>query len=77
MHIKAIRQFLEDHPQVESQKMTTSQTNRGIVKPESLGTNAPYIHKYATISDPNSGIPIVAPATVFVSHAWRYPFTTL
>ena len=74
MHIKAIRKFLEDHPQVKSQKMTTSQINRGIVKPESLGTNEPYIHKYATISDPNTGIPYVATATVFVSHAWRYPF---
>lgn len=73
MHISAIRKFLDDHPQVRSENLTTSQCNRQIVKSESEGTGKPYINKYVGLKD-KKGKPLVAPATVFISHAWRYPF---
>ena len=44
------------------------------MKPESLGTGNPYISKYLDLCDSKTGKPLVAPATVFVSHAWRYSF---
>lgn len=75
LHISAIRQFLQDHPEIQSSKLTTSQTNSAVVKPETLGTNEPYIAKYVDRYDAN-GIPLTAPATIFVSHAWRYEFAS-
>ena len=54
--------------------MTTSDFNRGIVKDKTRGTNAPFIDLYKDEIDINTGKPLVAPATVFVSHAWKYPF---
>lgn len=75
MHISAIRKFLTDHPEVTANNLTTSQTNKAVVKPESLGTNKPYIDKYTGQTN-ELGWPCVAPATVFVSHAWKYPFSS-
>ena len=77
MHIAAIRKFVEEHPDVESELLTTSQINSQYVKPETLGTNQPFINKYIDMVDPDSGKPLVAPATVFVSHAWRYNFNMI
>lgn len=74
MHISAIRKFLADHPNVVKESLTTSGTNRAVIKPESLGTNKLYINLYKGQTGEN-GVPLVAPATVFVSHAWRYSFT--
>lgn len=51
--------------------MTTSDTNRAVIKPETAGTDNPYIHLYIGCKD-EAGRNLVAPATVFVSHAWRY-----
>ena len=73
MHIDAIRKFVADHPQVKSEHLTTSQCNRTIVKSESAGTGKPYIGKYESLKT-SDGKPMVALATVFVSHAWQYPF---
>lgn len=73
MHISAIRKFLSDHQVVVAENLTTSQINRAVVKPETEGTNKPYIEKYSGITD-GSGTALVAPATVFVSHAWKYSF---
>ena len=44
------------------------------MKPKTKGTQQPYIEKYVGMRDPNSGVAFVSPATVFVSHAWRYAF---
>ena len=73
MHIDAIRKFIADHPHVKSEHLTTSQCNRTIVKSESAGTGKPYIGKYESLKA-SDGKPMVALATVFVSHAWQYPF---
>ena len=74
MHMFAIRKFLDDHQEKISKGMTTSDFNRGIVKDKTKGTNAPFIDLYKDEMDIKTGKPLVAPATVFVSHAWKYPF---
>lgn len=70
----AIREFLDEFPQAISENMTTSQINRAIIKPQTEGTGVPFINGYL-YEKSDAGIPFVAPATVFVSHAWRYPFS--
>ena len=74
LHITAIRKFIEDHPEVKSKSLTTSQINSAFIKPETKGTDHPYIQKYATKRDKKTEQPLVSSATVFVSHAWRYSF---
>ena len=76
MHIEAFRKFVSDHPEVKSKHMTTSQISSIIIKPETLETNQPYINHYiGTKSDTSSRKrELTGPSTVFVSHAWRYPF---
>ena len=74
MHITAIWKFLNDHLLVQSEKLTTSQTNRTYIKKETAGTNKPFIAQYIGKVDAAKGVPLIAKATVFVSHAWRYPF---
>ena len=66
--------FIKKYPTVEDDCLTTSGTNKAVDKPMTLGTNHPFINKYVGISDPESGVPFVSSATVFVSHAWRYEF---
>ena len=73
MHITAIRKFLNDHPDVTAKGWTTSDINREVVRPESKGTSKPYIDLYKTLNTAE-GKPYVAPATIFISHAWRYKF---
>ena len=73
MYIDAIRKFVADYPQAKSEHLTTSQCNHTIVKSESAGTGKPYIGKYESLKT-SDGKPMVALATVFVSHAWQYPF---
>ena len=74
MHISAIRKFVHNHPTVKSEHLTTSQIDRAFIISESADTGQPYIHLYADLCDDIKGVPLVAPATVFVSHAWRYAF---
>lgn len=74
MHITAIRRFIEDHPKVKVDHLTTSEINSAFVKPETKHTNQSYIQLYKDAQDPTTGIPLVSTATVFVSHAWRYAF---
>ena len=74
MHITAIRRFIKDHPRAKAEHLTTSQLNSAAVKPESFCSGNPYIPKYLDLCDSKTGKPLVAPATVFVSHAWRYSF---
>ena len=73
MHISAIRRFLREHPAVKAERLTTSQTSRRFVKNETYAMNKPYISIYEGEYDEN-GKALIAPATVFVSHAWRYEF---
>ena len=74
LHITAIRKFLSDHPQIRKNNLTTSQINSAVIKPETKAINSCYIEKYIDLCDSSNGKPLVAPATVFVSHAWRYEF---
>mgnify|MGYP001804211755 FL=1 len=74
MHITAIWKFLNDHPLVQSEKLNTSQTYRTYFKKETAGTNKPFIAQYIGKVDAAKGVPLIAKVTVFVSHAWRYPF---
>ena len=74
LHITAIRKFIRDHPEVKSDSLTTGDINTTIVKPETAGTGSPYLYKYINTCDEVSGVSYTAPATVFVSHAWRYNF---
>ena len=74
MHINAIRAFINDHPIVIDEQLTTSGINRKIVKPETEGISKPYIDTLANTNDPQTVIPYVSAATVFVSHAWKYRF---
>lgn len=73
MHIAAIRKFLANHPDVRAKNWTTSDINREVVKPETIGTNKPYINKYTDMKT-EEGTPYVSEATIFISHAWRYKF---
>ena len=50
------------------------QINSAVIKPETKATNSSYIEKYIDLCDASNGKPLEAPATVFVSHAWRYEF---
>ena len=75
MHISAIRKFQDDHPTARTEDLTTSQCNRQFVKAESQGTGKPFINLYDRLKN-KQGKPLVAPATVFVSHAWKYPFAS-
>lgn len=104
MHITAIRNFLNEHPEIKAQNMTTSEVNRHVVKKEtkledtkttdseegeseargpdqslfeskdSNPMEGPYIKWYNKRKDSETGKAFVAPATVFVSHAWKYQF---
>ena len=74
MHIGAIRAFIQANSQVVTEELTTSGINREIVKPGTKNSTKPYINKYLEMTDPDTGIPFVSTATVFVSHAWKYKF---
>ena len=74
MHINAMRAFINDHPIVIDEQLTTSGINRKNFKPETEGTSKLYIDTLANTNDPQTGIPYVSAATVFVSHAWTYRF---
>ena len=74
MHIAAIQKFLNDNEDKIQSKWTTSDFNGNIVKPQTEGTNEPYIELYKNTKDAESGKPLVAPATVVISHAWKYEF---
>ena len=73
-HIIAIRKFLKDHPKIEEQHLTTSEINSMFIKPETKGIGYPFITQYINQCDALTGKPLVQPATVFISHAWRYSF---
>lgn len=73
MHISAIRRFLKEHPAVKAENLTTSQTCRRFVRNESYEMNKPYIALYEGEFDAK-GKALIAPATVFISHAWKYEF---
>ena len=47
------------------------------IKPETKGTGNLFITQYINQCDALTGKPLVQPATVFVSHAWRYSFYDL
>ena len=47
MHIAAIRKFVEEHPDVESELLTTSQINSQYVKPETLGIVVEVMEEHA------------------------------
>ena len=74
MHIAAIQKFLKDNEDKIQSKWTTSDFNGNIVKPQTEGTNEPYIELYKNTKDAESAKPLVASATVFISHAWKYEF---
>ena len=76
LHISGFRKFIEDHPSVVSDGLTTSQINRQIVKPTTNGSSKPFIDTYTNLKS-KSGKPLVGPATVFVSHAWKYQFVDI
>ena len=74
MHVTAIRKFLKDPPKIEEQHLTTSEINSMFIKPETKGIGYPFITQYINQCDALTGKPLVQPATVFISHAWRYSF---
>lgn len=76
LHISGFAKFIEDHPKVVSDGMTTSQINRQIIKLITHGSSKPFIDSYTKLKT-KSGRPLVAPATVFVSHAWKYQFVDI
>ena len=53
--------------------MTTVQVNRAVIKSETRDTNQPFINKYIGLTH-SDGRPLAAPATLFVSHAWKSAF---
>ena len=71
--LEFIELFLHDHPDIAQKNLTTTQISKLIIKPETTGTNQPYINKFIGKRDPNGKL-YVAPSTIFVSHAWAYPF---
>ena len=73
VHISAIRKFLSSHPEVKNRRLTTVQVNRAVIKSETRDTNQPFINKYIDLTN-SDGKPLVAPATLFVSHAWKCAF---
>ena len=74
MHVTAIRKFLKGPPKIEEQHLTTSEINSMFIKPETKGIGYPFITQYINQCDALTGKPLVQPATVFISHAWRYSF---
>ena len=72
--MNAIRAFINGHPIVIDEQLTTSGINSKIVKPETEGTSKPYIDTLANTNAPQTGILYVSGATVIVSHAWKYRF---
>ena len=74
LSISAIRKFVEDHPRVKTHHLTTSQVNSEFVKPETKDLYSSYLELYHGSIDDATGSPLVADATVFVSHAWKYAF---
>ncbi len=54
--------------------MTTTDICNIIVKPETKAQHTSYIDHFHRKLDAN-GRPFLAPATVFVSHAWKYKFS--
>ena len=73
VHISAIRKFLSSHQEVKNRRMTTVQVNRAVIKSETRDTNQPFINKYIGLTH-SDGRPLAAPATLFVSHAWKSAF---
>ena len=53
---------------------TTTNVCNAIVKPKTLDRKCAYIELIKDVND-TDGKPFVAPATVFVSHAWKYKFS--
>ena len=65
LHISGFRKFIEDHPSVVSDGLTTSQINRQIVKPTTKDSSKTFIDTY-TNNKSKIGKPLVGTATVFV-----------
>ena len=74
--LEFVELFLKDHPDISEKNLTTSQISKLIIKPETLGTNEPYINKFIGKRDAKGKL-YVAPSTIFVSHAWAYPFVSV
>jgi len=55
---------------------TTKEACTGVIMPETKSAAAAYIDLYRGKSDPITGKPYVGNATVFLSHAWAFPFET-
>ena len=74
LHINAMRHFIDEHSEIKTNSLTTSEINRKIIKPKTLDKNQPFINRYISSSDPKTGVPYTSSATVFISHAWKYAF---
>ena len=56
MHINDIRRFIAVNPTIGEANLTTSQINKAVIKPQTIGTNQPYIQKYIGTNDPGTGV---------------------
>jgi tetratricopeptide (TPR) repeat protein len=68
VHVSVLQQFARDHP-----GLTTTELCTTFVKPATLARQCAYIDLLVTDSDartPTTNLPLVGPATCFVSHAW-------
>lgn len=75
--IDFIRKFVQDHQNVSRLlDYTASDLNALIIIPESIDRKCPYVDLFTGQND-TVGRPFFAPATVFVSHAWKNKFSEL
>ena len=70
--IEFIRKYIADN-NINVATLTTTDVCNTILKPQTLDRKSAYIELVKGQKDGN-GKPYVGPATVFVSHAWKYKF---
>ena len=76
MSIEFVRQFVAEYGGLETVgKMSTTMVCESIVKPATLDRRCAYIDKFRIHQTVDGGTkPLMGPASVFVSHAWKYAF---
>ncbi len=74
LSLEGIKQLLLDvYPQIKDEDLTTGDMNEAIIKPATKGTKKSFTRNQVGIRG-KSGRYVVQPATVFISHAWKYHF---
>jgi hypothetical protein len=74
--LEVLRAFCAQHAGQLDDRLSTREVVARIIKPATLGTGRSFAQLLGEACDTH-GHPLVGQATIFISHAWDYPFSDL